>query len=142
MAGHRLLRSTLTITAAAPLLGDAAPAAPTHANPSDQLSIRDLLSTPALRRPALLVTAVLSLQQFSGVNAVLFYSTPVLLALSRPGDTSAGAISIAITVVNAIMTLPAVYLVDVSEACPCRTNPPSASAVVSSSCGRSSEWAL
>ncbi|KAL1412963.1 Bifunctional purine biosynthesis protein PurH [Vanrija albida] len=97
--------------AAAPLLGDT-PTAPSHANPSDQLSIRDLLSTPALRRPALLTTAILSLQQFSGVNAVLFYSTPVLLALSKPGDTSAGAISIAITVVNAIMTLPAVYLVD------------------------------
>jgi hypothetical protein len=51
------------------------------------------------------------LQQFSGVNAVMFYSTPVLRPL-LPG--SAGLIGIGITLVNAIMTLPAIFLVDVS----------------------------
>jgi hypothetical protein len=52
------------------------------------------------------------LQQLSGVNAVMFYSTPVLRPLL---PTSAGFIGIGITLVNVIMTLPAIFLVDVSR---------------------------
>ncbi len=51
------------------------------------------------------------LQQLSGVNAVIFYSTPILKSLL---PASAGLIGIGITAVNAIMTLPAIFLVDVS----------------------------
>lgn len=53
------------------------------------------------------------LQQLSGVNAVLFYSTPVLSSVLR--GAGAGVLSVGITVVNALMTLPAIALVDVSR---------------------------
>lgn len=52
------------------------------------------------------------LQQLSGVNAVLFYSTPVLSSVLK--GARAGVLSVGITVVNALMTLPAIALVDVS----------------------------
>jgi len=74
-----------------------------------QLPLRELLSNTSLRGPTLLCAAIMCLQQFSGVNAVMFYSTPVLKPLL---PTSAGALGIGITLVNAIMTLPAIFLVD------------------------------
>ncbi|BEI88541.1 uncharacterized protein CcaverHIS019_0112590 [Cutaneotrichosporon cavernicola] len=91
--------------AAAPLLP-----APGTAAPNDQLSIRAVLSNPSLRGPALLITTIMVLQQLSGVNAVLFYSTPVLSSVLQ--GAGAGALSVGITVVNALMTLPAIALVD------------------------------
>lgn len=93
------------LTAAEPLLPDAEAA--TEA--TGQLSVGEMLASPA-RRNALFVTAILVLQQLSGVNAVLFYSTPVLQKVLP--SAGAGQISIAITVVNAIMTFPAIFLVD------------------------------
>lgn len=53
----------------------------------------------------------MGLQQFGGINAVMFYSTPVLRPLL---PNAAGLLGIGITLVNAIMTLPAIFLVDVS----------------------------
>lgn len=53
----------------------------------------------------------MALQQLSGVNAVMFYSTPVLRPLL---PTSVGLVGIGITIVNAIMTVPAMLLMDVS----------------------------
>lgn len=53
----------------------------------------------------------MALQQLSGVNAVMFYSTPVLRPLL---PTSVGIVGIGITIVNAIMTVPAMLLMDVS----------------------------
>lgn len=100
------------LTAAEPLLSDperpATPAESTDVVPG-QLSVGEMLKSPA-RRNALFVTAILVLQQLSGVNAVLFYSTPVLQKVLP--SAGAGQISIAITVVNAIMTFPAIFLVD------------------------------
>ena len=65
------------LTAAEPLLAEDPERPATQAAESDQLSIAEMLVSPA-RRNALFVTAILILQQLSGVNAVLFYSTPVL----------------------------------------------------------------
>jgi hypothetical protein len=59
----------------------------------------------------ILCATVISFQALSGVNAVMFYSTPVLKTLL---PNSAGMIGIGIATVNALMTLPAVFLVDVS----------------------------
>jgi SP family facilitated glucose transporter-like MFS transporter 3 len=56
----------------------------------------------------------MALQQFGGINAVMFYSTPVLRPLL---PNAAGLLGIGITLVNAIMTLPAIFLVDVSHFC-------------------------
>lgn len=98
------------LTAAEPLLSDPErPATPAAAESTGQLSVGEMLKSPA-RRNALFVTAILVLQQLSGVNAVLFYSTPVLQKVLP--SAGAGQISIAITVVNAIMTFPAIFLVD------------------------------
>lgn len=76
-----------------------------------QLNLRQILSNPSLRGPSLLCAAIMALQQLSGVNAVMFYSTPVLRPLL---PTSVGLVGIGITIVNAIMTVPAMLLMDVS----------------------------
>lgn len=99
-------------SAAEPLLAEdpeRSEPAPSASSTANQLSISEMLSSPA-RKGALIVTAILVLQQLSGVNAVLFYSTPVLQKVLP--SAGAGQISIAITVVNAIMTFPAIFLVD------------------------------
>lgn len=80
------------------------------ATPTDQVSIRDVLSNPTLRGPALLITTIMCLQQASGVNAVLYYSTPILQSVLK--NAQAGFITLGITVVNAVMTLPAIILID------------------------------
>jgi len=53
---------------------------------------------------------MLCLQQLSGVNAVLFYSASVLDTILP--NAGAGILSVGITVVNALMTFPAIFLVD------------------------------
>lgn len=78
----------------------------------EALSIAQLLGSPSLRPTALLVAFILAAQQLAGINAVLFYSTPVLKGL-LPGQ--AGLISIGVTVVNALMTFAPLLLVDVSQ---------------------------
>ncbi|KAI9631883.1 general substrate transporter [Dioszegia hungarica] len=75
-----------------------------------QLPLRELLSNTSLRGTTMLCATVISFQALSGVNAVMFYSTPVLKTLL---PNSAGMIGIGIATVNALMTLPAVFLVDV-----------------------------
>ncbi|RXK41640.1 hypothetical protein M231_01140 [Tremella mesenterica] len=101
--------ATETEQESSPLLSPA----PSETLPSEpstrQLSVKELLSNPTLRGPTLLVGSIMSLQQFSGVNAVMFYSTPVLKPLL---PASAGLLGIGITLVNVVMTLPAIFLVD------------------------------
>lgn len=80
-----------------------------------QLSAREILSNTALRGPVFLCVGVVAFQALSGVNAVIFYSTPILRPIM---PTSAGLIGIAVAVVNVVMTLPAVLLVDVRNFVP------------------------
>ncbi|ORY31395.1 general substrate transporter [Naematelia encephala] len=91
---------------ASPLLG------PVDPSNSSQLPLRELLSNTSLRTPTLLCAAILTLQQLSGVNAVMFYSTPVLRPLM---PASAATIGLQITAVNALMTVVAIFLVDRME---------------------------
>ncbi|WVQ96838.1 hypothetical protein IAU59_003945 [Kwoniella sp. CBS 9459] len=93
--------------ASSPLLGNAATGSARTAE--QQLTLRSVLSNRSLRGPALLAATLMATQQLSGVNAVMFYSTPVLRPLL---PTSAGVVGVGITVVNAIMTLPAIFLMD------------------------------
>jgi hypothetical protein len=90
-----------------PLLTSSGPTSPAQ----NQLPLRELLSNTSLRGPTILCGAIMLLQQFGGINAVMFYSTPVLRPLL---PNAAGLLGIGITLVNAIMTLPAIFLVDVS----------------------------
>ncbi|WWC62444.1 uncharacterized protein I303_105040 [Kwoniella dejecticola CBS 10117] len=92
---------------ASPLLGPST--SPAKLVPSEQLSLHSIMGNPTLRGPAILVAAFMAIQQLSGVNAVMFYSTPVLRPLL---PTSAGVVGVGITVVNAVMTLPAIFLMD------------------------------
>ncbi|ORY82340.1 general substrate transporter [Leucosporidium creatinivorum] len=64
---------------------------------------------PAVR--SALWTMVLSqlFQQWSGVNGVLYYSVGILTAVN---PSNAKAVAVFITLVNFVMTLPAVYLID------------------------------
>ncbi len=86
---------------------------PDHAqSPEAQLPLRELLSNTSLRGPTLLCASILCLQQLSGVNAVMFYSTPVLRPIM---PASAGSIGLQITFVNALMTVAAIFLIEVSS---------------------------
>lgn len=87
------------------------PLLPASPNKPEQLSLKSILSSPTLRPPALLCATIMAIQQASGVNAVLFYSARILTSVL---PASAGVISVGITVVNAIMTFPPIFLVDVS----------------------------
>jgi hypothetical protein len=86
-----------------------------NSNSGSQLPLRELLSNTSIRGPTILCAVIMILQQLSGINAVMFYSTPILKPL-LPG--SAGLVGIGITLVNAIMTLPAIFLVDVGLTLP------------------------
>lgn len=75
------------------------------------MTLREVLSNTAFRGPTLVCATLMGLQQLSGVNAVMFYSTPVLKPLL---PTGAGVIGIGITLINVLMTVVAMGLVDVS----------------------------
>lgn len=98
--------------AASPLLESSDPLENSSSQTAEaQMTLRELLSNSALRGPTLLCAAILALQQLCGVNAVMFYSTPVLKPLM---PSLAGAIGIGITFINALMTVVTIFLVDVS----------------------------
>ncbi|KAF8510220.1 general substrate transporter [Hysterangium stoloniferum] len=67
------------------------------------------LLRPPLRQPLVLVCLGMIAQQISGVNAVLYYSNDIL---SRVLPDAAAYVSLGITVVNAIMTFPPIYLIE------------------------------
>ncbi|WRT67675.1 uncharacterized protein IL334_004647 [Kwoniella shivajii] len=103
-------RTRETDEAASPLLPSSSTSSSTSSvNPSEQLTLHSILGNRTLKGPAILVATFMAIQQLSGVNAVVFYSTPVLKPIL---PASAGMMSIGITVVNAVMTLPAIFLMD------------------------------
>ncbi|WVN87060.1 uncharacterized protein L203_102236 [Cryptococcus depauperatus CBS 7841] len=100
---HRLNSNSID---AGPLLPNPSPSTPSI---SHQFTLKQVLASSTLRTPSIFCTLVMALQQLSGVNAVMFYSTPVLKPLL---PTSAGVVGVGITVVNALVTLPALFLMD------------------------------
>jgi len=81
---------------------------PTRTTQQDSPTWTQLLRPP-LRRPLILVCLGMIAQQISGVNAVLYYSNDIL---SRAIPDAAAYVSLGITVVNAIMTFPPIYLIE------------------------------
>lgn len=75
------------------------------------LSIGEVLrSTDAgVRKSLWTLVAIMLFQQLSGINAVMYYSTPILTAVN---PTSAQKVSLFMTLVNLVMTFPAVFLID------------------------------
>ncbi|KIO25151.1 hypothetical protein M407DRAFT_76061 [Tulasnella calospora MUT 4182] len=73
------------------------------------LSVVDLFKMESLRKPVIVVLLAMFGQQISGINAVIFYSNAIL---SRVMPGAEGYISLGIAILNAIMTFPAVYLIE------------------------------
>ncbi|KAI5453753.1 Bifunctional purine biosynthesis protein PurH [Naganishia albida] len=89
-----------------PLLQDSAS---TSAHPKQEQTLRSLLFSPTIRPHVLLVAFALITQQFAGINAVLFYSTPVLKSLL---PDKSGLIGIFVSAINVGMTVPSLVLID------------------------------
>ncbi|KAG9011796.1 hypothetical protein FRB94_007522 [Tulasnella sp. JGI-2019a] len=73
------------------------------------LSVVELFKLEPLRRPVWAIVLVMLAQQLSGINSVMFYSNKILASVI-PGK--AGYISLGISVLNVLMTFPAIYLVE------------------------------
>jgi len=93
-----------------PLLDDQEPEPSRAAEDRDvTVGISQLLKSPDLRRPLFIVTSVMLCQQISGINAVLYYSNDIL---SKALPDLGPYISLLITVVNAAMTFPPIFLIE------------------------------
>ncbi|GAA6019977.1 hypothetical protein JCM8202_004939, partial [Rhodotorula sphaerocarpa] len=75
------------------------------------LSVGQVLrsSDPAIRKSLWTLVAIMLFQQLSGINAVMYYSTSILTAVN---PTSAQTVSLFMTLVNLVMTFPAIFLID------------------------------
>jgi len=73
------------------------------------ISILQLLKARELRRPLLIASFIMSAQQLSGINAVLYYSNAIL---SKTLPELGPYVSVAITIVNVIMTFPPIFLIE------------------------------
>ncbi|GAA6055935.1 hypothetical protein JCM3770_005602 [Rhodotorula araucariae] len=78
---------------------------------SEAMSVTEVLRSPdpAVRKAMVTLVVVMLFQQFSGINAVMYYSTSILTAVN---PSSAKMVSLYVTLVNLIMTFPAIYLID------------------------------
>lgn len=75
------------------------------------VTLGDMLSERSLRKPLTIAIVIMLSQQFSGINAVLFYSTSIFrdAGLSEHGAVQA---TLGMGVVNVAMTLVSLFLVD------------------------------
>ncbi|KAI9493677.1 major facilitator superfamily domain-containing protein [Zychaea mexicana] len=74
-----------------------------------KVNVIRLLSMPQYRRPLSIVLLLQLTQQFSGINAVIFYSTSIMSAVF---PQSSDLITVYISVVNLAMTIVSAYLMD------------------------------
>ncbi|GAA5898566.1 uncharacterized protein JCM6883_003354 [Sporobolomyces salmoneus] len=77
----------------------------------DAMSVKEVLGSKdeTISRPLKALVAIMLFQQFSGINAVMFYSVTILTAVN---PASAKKTALFVTIVNLVMTFPAVGLVD------------------------------
>ncbi|EGN96140.1 hypothetical protein SERLA73DRAFT_170556 [Serpula lacrymans var. lacrymans S7.3] len=73
------------------------------------VTVPRLLVTPELRRPLLIIVFAMLTQQLSGINAVLYYSNDIL---SKSLPEVGPYVSLGITVMNALMTFPPIFLIE------------------------------
>ncbi|KAF8303086.1 general substrate transporter [Clavulina sp. PMI_390] len=76
--------------------------------PTESVGVLELITTPDLRRALFIVSLAMIAQQFSGINAVIYYSTDIL---KEALTVDAGMISVLISVVNVVMTFAPIILI-------------------------------
>ncbi|OWA49837.1 Solute carrier family 2, facilitated glucose transporter member 1 [Hypsibius exemplaris] len=82
-----------------------------HVKDKPKVTIGDLLSDPFLRRTLFIMLALMVFQMFSGLDAVMFYSTAIFRSAGLVGDTALYA-TIGVGAVNVTMTTIALFLVE------------------------------
>lgn len=88
--------------------GPSGPVFEAHTN-TKAISLWSLLRSPDLRTPVYVVASAMAAQQLSGINAVLYYSNAIL---GKTLPSLGPYVSLAITVVNAAMTFPPIFLIE------------------------------
>ncbi|XP_063922746.1 solute carrier family 2, facilitated glucose transporter member 1-like isoform X2 [Zophobas morio] len=78
-----------------------------------KITLSDMYKTRQLRIPLIIAVVIMLAQQFSGINAVIFYSTDTFEKAGLKGDNPKYA-TIGIGVVNVLMTIVSLYLVEVA----------------------------
>lgn len=76
-----------------------------------RVSLHEMCYNPTLRAPLIISLVVMLSQQWSGINAVIFFSTDIFRSAGLDEDASLHA-SVILCVINVIMTLVSLLLVD------------------------------
>ncbi|CAH1368593.1 hypothetical protein MTP99_010059 [Tenebrio molitor] len=78
-----------------------------------KVTFKDMVKERSLKIPLLIAMALMVAQQFSGINAVIFYSTDTFVKAGLEGNNPQYA-TIGIGVVNVLMTVVSVFLVEIA----------------------------
>ncbi|XP_014226875.1 solute carrier family 2, facilitated glucose transporter member 3-like isoform X2 [Trichogramma pretiosum] len=76
-----------------------------------KVTLRELFGNPSLRIPIFIAIMMMLAQQFSGINAIMFYSTSIFEMANLTGDKAQNA-TIGVGVVNVLMTFVSMILVE------------------------------
>ncbi|CAO3595333.1 unnamed protein product [Absidia cylindrospora] len=108
---HRDAAATATTTTTTTTTSTTSPSSPLMPDENDNniVTLRRFLTFPQYRHPLLLILLVQLSQQFSGINAVIFYSTSIM---STVFPESSDRITVFIAIVNLAMTVVSAYLMD------------------------------
>lgn len=75
-----------------------------------RVTLKELLVNPTLRIPLIIAIMVMFAQQFSGINAVMFFSTKIFIMANL--EESAQSATIGVGAMNVVMTLVSLILVE------------------------------
>jgi MFS transporter, SP family, arabinose:H+ symporter len=78
----------------------------------EESSMSELLSHARFRRPLVIAVLLMAFSQFSGINAIMYYSTEIFMKAPHIGVKDSFAASTVIGLVNLLFTFVAIALVD------------------------------
>jgi SP family arabinose:H+ symporter-like MFS transporter len=78
----------------------------------EESSMIELLSHARFRRPLIIAVLLMAFSQFSGINAIMYYSTEIFMKAPHIGVKDAFAATVVIGLVNLLFTFVAIALVD------------------------------
>lgn len=73
------------------------------------LSIKEVVTSPNLRKPLVIALTLQLIQQLSGINAVFYYSTDIF---TRSSPENAQILTVSVGILNVILTIISVFLMD------------------------------